>query len=148
MNHAVTKRQSQDFVAVSEQAASTLNKYVSPNAVIGDAREDVTAFIRTKEFTPNTMLALRQLVSDIGNETVLFGELAKVPNDRVRNFRNDMYLVSEALRLMQKTHQPDIAASDWAIRRNEVNGLPDSSLRNNCRWSVRRSTRQIVERMP
>ena len=59
------------------------------------------------------MLALRQLVSDIGNETVLFGELRKVPNDRVRNFRNDMYLVSEALRLMQKTHQPDIAANDW-----------------------------------
>ncbi len=49
------------------------------------------------------MLALRQLVSDIGNETVLFEELARVPNDRVRNFRNDMYLVSEALRLMQKT---------------------------------------------
>ena len=60
------------------------------------------------------MLALRQLVSDIGNETVLFGELARVPNDRVRNFRNDMYLVSEALRLMQKTHQPDISAADWA----------------------------------
>lgn len=36
------------------------------------------------------MLALRQLVSDIGNETVLFGELANVPNDRVRNFRNDI----------------------------------------------------------
>ncbi len=52
-------------------------------------------------------------MSDIGNETVLFGELAKVPNDRVRNFRNDMYLVSEALRLMQKTHQPDISAADW-----------------------------------
>jgi len=118
LNHAVTKRQSQDFVAVSQQAANTLNKYVSPNAVIGDAREDVTAFIRTKEFTPNTMLALRQLVSDIGNETVLFGELAKVPNDRVRNFRNDMYLVSEALRLMQKTHQPEIAASDWLVLSN------------------------------
>ena len=118
LNHAVTKRQSQDFIAVSEQAASTLDKYVSPNAVIADAREDVTAFIRTREFTPNTMLALRQLVSDIGNETVLFGELAKVPNDRVRNFRNDMYLVSEALRLMQKTHQPDIAAADWQVLTN------------------------------
>jgi inorganic phosphate transporter, PiT family len=64
------------------------------------------------------MLALRQLVSDIGNETVLFGELSKVPNDRVRNFRNDMYLVSEALRLMQKTHQSEIAASDWQILNN------------------------------
>jgi len=113
LNHAITNKQSQDFIAVSQQAANTLDKYVSPNAVISDAREDVTAYIRTKEFTANTMLALRQLVSDIGNETALFGELAKVPNDRVRNFRNDLYLVSEALRLMQKTHQPAIAAGDW-----------------------------------
>jgi PiT family inorganic phosphate transporter len=118
LNHAVTKRQSEDFIAVSSQAASTLDKYVSPNAVIADAREDVTAYVRTREFTPNTMLALRQLVSDIGNETVLFGELAKVPNDRVRNFRNDMYLVSEALRLMQKTHQPEIVATDWQVLTN------------------------------
>jgi inorganic phosphate transporter, PiT family len=118
LNHAVTKKQSQDFIAVSEQASNTLNKYVDPNAVIGDDREEVTDYIRTRQFTPNTMLALRQLVTDIGNETALFGELGKVPNDRVRNFRNDMYLVSEALRLMQKTHQPEIAASDWLVLNN------------------------------
>jgi inorganic phosphate transporter, PiT family len=118
LNHAVTKKQSQDFIAVSEQAGNTLNNYVNPNAVIGDDRDEVTAYIRTREFTPNTMLALRQLVTDIGNETALFGELAKVPNDRVRNFRNDMYLVSEALRLMQKTHQPNISASDWLVLSN------------------------------
>jgi inorganic phosphate transporter, PiT family len=118
LNHAITKKQSQDFIAVSEQAGDTLNKYVSPNAVIGDDRDEVTAYIRTREFTPNTMLALRQLVTDIGNETALFGELRSVPNDRVRNFRNDMYLVSEALRLMQKTHQPEIAAGDWAVLNN------------------------------
>jgi inorganic phosphate transporter, PiT family len=118
LNHAVTKQQSADFIAVSQQADGILNKYVSPNAVIADDRQEVTDYVRTKEFTPNTMLALRQLVNDIGNETALFGELGKVPNDRVRNFRNDMYLVSETLRLMQKTHQPDIAASDWAILAN------------------------------
>ncbi|HUK48038.1 MAG TPA: inorganic phosphate transporter [Terriglobales bacterium] len=118
LNHAITKKQSEDFIAVSQQTAAVLSKYVSPNAVIGDARDDVTNFIRTKEFTPNTTLALRQLVSDIGNETALFGELAKIPNNQVRNFRNDMYLVSEALRLMQKTHQPDISAADWAVLGN------------------------------
>jgi inorganic phosphate transporter, PiT family len=118
LNHAITKKESEDFVAVSQQAGNILNKYVNPNAVIGDDRDDVTAFIRTREFTPNTMLALRQLVTDIGNETVLFGELRRVPNDRVRNFRNDMYLVSEALRLMQKTHQPAIADSDWLVLNN------------------------------
>ena len=33
----------------------------------------------------------------------------------VCNFRNDMYLTSEALRLMQKTHKPDISAADWQV---------------------------------
>jgi PiT family inorganic phosphate transporter len=118
LNHAVTKRQSDDFIAVSQQAATILTKYVSPNAVVGDDREEVTEYIRTKEFTPNTMLALRQLVSDISNETVLFGELAHVPNDRVRNFRNDMYLVSEALRLMKKSGNPALNAADWKALTN------------------------------
>jgi inorganic phosphate transporter, PiT family len=118
LNHAITKKQSEDFIAVSQQASNTLNKYVNPNAVIGDDREEVTTYIRTREFTPNTMLAMRQLVTDIGNETALFGELRRVPNDQVRNFRNDMYLISEALRLMQKTHQAEIAASDWAVLNN------------------------------
>jgi PiT family inorganic phosphate transporter len=78
----------------------------------------VKDFLRNKEFTPNTTLALRQLVGDIGNETAVFGELARIPNNQVRNFRNDMYLVSEALRLMQKLHQPDISPNDWKVLAN------------------------------
>ena len=113
LNHALTRKQSDDFIAVSQQAAGILSKYVSPEAVISDSREEVTDYIRTKEFTRNTMLGMRQLVSDIGNETVLFGELAKVPNDRVRNFRNDMYVASEGLRLMKKNHQGGITELDW-----------------------------------
>jgi inorganic phosphate transporter, PiT family len=113
LNHAITHKDSEDFIAVSQQASGILSKYVTPDAVIGDEREEVTNYIRTKEFTPNTMLALRQLVSGVGNETALFGEMSKVPNDRVRNFRNDMYLASEALRLMKKTLQPQITAADW-----------------------------------
>jgi len=118
LNHAITRKQSDDFVAVSQQAAGVLTSYVTPNAVIGDEREEVTDYIRTRQFTPNTMLALRQLVTGIGNETTLFGELAKIPNDRVRNFRNDMYIASEALRLMKKTNQPAINAADWEVLDN------------------------------
>jgi PiT family inorganic phosphate transporter len=115
LNHAVTARQSQQFVQVSNQAADVLSHYVSPNAVIGDARDDVTAFIRTKQFNPNTMLALRTLVSDIGNEMSIYKELKHVPADRTPNFRNDMYVVSEALRLIQKSGTPQFAAADSAV---------------------------------
>src|SRR5579863_348169 len=77
LNHAIKPAQTQDFVAVSQQAAGVLSSYVSPNAVIGDEREEVTDYIRTREFTPNTMLAMRQLVTDIGNEMAQFKELRK-----------------------------------------------------------------------
>src|ERR1700728_2308947 len=45
LNHAITYQDSQDFIAVSQQAATVLNNYVQPGAVIGDARDDVTAYI-------------------------------------------------------------------------------------------------------
>jgi inorganic phosphate transporter, PiT family len=118
LNHAVTARQTQDFIAVSAQTAQTLDKYVVQSAAIGDPREDVTEYIRTKEFKPNTMLAMRELVNGIGTEMAIFKELKAVPQDRVRNFRNDMYLASEALRIMQRSGKPEIATADAAILKN------------------------------
>jgi PiT family inorganic phosphate transporter len=118
LNHAVTAKQSQDFIAVSKQAADTLNHYVSTDAVVGDPSSEVTDYVRTREFTPNTMVALRELVSDVGNETSLFHELRAIPQDRVRNFRNDLYLVSEALRLMQKSGNPKFTPADVDVLKN------------------------------
>lgn len=118
VNHAVTMAQTQDFVAVSEQTTRVLSKYVSPAAVVGDSRDQVTEYIRTKEFTPDTMLAMRELVNGIGTEMAIFKELKAVPPDRVRNFRNDMYVVSEGLRLMQKSGNPKFTAEDAAVLKN------------------------------
>jgi PiT family inorganic phosphate transporter len=118
LNHAVTARQSQDFIAVSTQAADTLGKYVQGSAAIGDPREDVTEYIRTKEFKPNTMLAMRGLANGIGTEMAIFKELAAVPHEQVRNFRNDMYLMSEGIRLMQRSKMPEMSAGDVAILKN------------------------------
>jgi PiT family inorganic phosphate transporter len=118
LNHAVTSRESQDFIAVSRQTADSLDKYVTPAAVVGDPRDEVTDFVRTKEFKPSTMLALRVLINDIGTEMAQFKQLADVPRQHVRNFRNDMYLVSEALRIMQKSGKPSLAAGDVAILKN------------------------------
>jgi inorganic phosphate transporter, PiT family len=118
LNHAVTAQQSQDFIAVSQQTAGVLDKYVQSSAAIGDPREDVTEYIRTKEFKPSTMLALRELINGVGTELAIFKELSKVPNDKVRNFRNDMYLVGEAIRLMLKSGVPQISASDAAVLKN------------------------------
>src|SRR5580700_11234960 len=61
------------------------------------------------------MLVLGSLVNEIGTEISQYGELKGVPQDKVRNFRNDMYVVSEALRLMKKTKQPEFSTADAAV---------------------------------
>jgi PiT family inorganic phosphate transporter len=118
VNHAVTTQQTADFVAVSTQTADALSHYVSPSAVVGDSRDELTDYIRTKQFTPNTMLALRGLINGIGTEMAQYKQLKAVPQDQVRNFRNDMYVVSEALRLMKKTGEPKFSAADSAVIAN------------------------------
>jgi PiT family inorganic phosphate transporter len=85
---------------------------------VGEPRDEVTEYVRTKKFTPETMLALRDLVSGIGTEMGIYGELRAVPQDKIRNFRNDMYIVSEALRLMQKSGKPKFAPPDAAVLKN------------------------------
>jgi PiT family inorganic phosphate transporter len=98
LNRAVTAEQTQDFVAVSQQAVTTLHKYVEPGAVMGDPTADVTEYIASRHFKPGVTLALQQLVNDLSNEVAQYKALVNVPVERVRNFRNDMYLVSEAPR--------------------------------------------------
>jgi inorganic phosphate transporter, PiT family len=118
INHAVTPQTSQDFIAVSTQTADMLGKYVSSTAVVGDSRDEVTQYIRTKKFTPSTMLALRELINGTGTETAMYKDLRAVPQQQVRNFRNDLYVVSEALRLMQKAGTPKFSEADAAILKN------------------------------
>ncbi len=118
LNRAVTPSQTQDFLAVSQQTVQVLNKYVDPSAVVADPRDDLTAYIRTKDFNANTMLALRSVVSDIGNETSIYKALKDVPSDKTRNFRNDMYVVSEAIRLIQKSGKPVFAPDEQKILGN------------------------------
>ena len=118
LNHAMGYSQVQDFAAISEQAAHVLSTYVSPNAVMGDARSDLTDYIRTKNFTPNTMLAARQLALEISHEAMEYKTLAAIPANQQQNTRNDMYVESEALRLMAKSGNPKFTPAENAILAN------------------------------
>src|ERR1700744_1689401 len=100
LNHAVTASQVQTFTAVSQQVSSSLGSYVDKNAVMADAGADLENFVTDHNFKPTTMLALRQTVNDIENEVTRYGALGKVPSNMQANIRNQMYLVSETMRLL------------------------------------------------
>src|SRR6202044_2328945 len=118
LNRAVTPSQTADFLAVSQQTVQVLNKYVDLSAVVANPPDDLTAYIRTKDFNANTMLALRSVVSDVGNETAIYKALKDVPAGKTRNFPNHMYMVSEAIRLIQKSGKPEFTSDEQKILAN------------------------------
>jgi len=115
LNKAVTPAQTQTFVAVAHQASAVLGRYASGSPVSANPRADVEAYIRTREMTAVTPRAVQQLTDIVARQVTTAGSISAVPPDLVDNVRNSMYLVSEAIRLMEKSKQPAFAADDRAI---------------------------------
>jgi PiT family inorganic phosphate transporter len=116
LNHAVTPAGVQQFITASDNAGRVLDAHVDKTGVLGaDARATVTDYIRTKDLEPDTILALRELVEDLSHEVALYKEFKAVPASQQTNVRNDMYVASEAIRLMQKNHKPAFTPAETAV---------------------------------
>jgi PiT family inorganic phosphate transporter len=119
LNHAVNPAQTQDFIAASQYAGQILDERVDKTVVpTADPRAEVTAYIRSQQLQPATIVAVRQLVANVNGEVVLYKTFKSVPAKDQTNVRNDMYLTSEALRLMAKNHSPGFTTTEAAALNN------------------------------
>jgi len=97
------------FVAVSTQAQSSLAHY-SVGSPPADPHAGAVEIVRTKSITRENMPALIALAGTIQQQVNSVHSLDKVPPGDMVNIRNEMYLVSEGLRLLGKS--PSLAVSD------------------------------------
>jgi PiT family inorganic phosphate transporter len=113
LNHTVTADDMQAFVVTSGQAIHILDAHVDPSGTLGNnPRTEVTNYIRTQQLAPDTVLALRELVRDVDQEVVQYKSFKSVPAQDQANVRNDMYVASEAIRLMEKNGNPSFTAAE------------------------------------
>jgi PiT family inorganic phosphate transporter len=128
LNHAVSPVEVQSFIAASEQAGIILDRHVDPKGILGpDPREEVTEYIRTQKLQPDTILALRELVEDLNHEVALYKVFKSVPAKDQTNVRNDMYVASEAVRLMEKNHNPSFTPAETAALTNYKSSVDKST---------------------
>jgi PiT family inorganic phosphate transporter len=119
LNHAVSAHDIEDFIASSQLASHILDRHVDPSGILGaDPKATVTNYVRTKNLQPDTILALRELVSDVNQQVSLYKEYKNVPANQQTNVRNDMYLTSEAIRIMQKSGKPAFTADENKALKN------------------------------
>jgi PiT family inorganic phosphate transporter len=62
--------------------------------------------------TEGTYPSISALVTDVSNQVQKYGSLNRVPSEVVGNTRNDMYLTSEAIRILMKDKANDLNAQD------------------------------------
>lgn len=127
LNRAMPVDQMTKFVAVAHVTQQSLaqNTNIAPPANDQAARHDLTEYVRTKTVTPQLVPALAAMTGSIGEQVKAHGTFAEVPAEQVGNVRNDMYLVSEAIRLLDKdksvTFDADTKANVTAFKK-EIDG--------------------------
>ncbi len=128
LNHAVTGRDVQDFIAVSRQAQSVVNNHVDREAVMGtDARQELTTYLQTRKVQPATMTALRELIEDVAGAVAAYGDFKHLPPSQQTNVRNDMYVTSETIRIMMKSHQGGFSGDELAVLNNYKSHIDKST---------------------
>ncbi len=101
LNRAMPLEHSVHFAAVAEVTAESLTKLATV-PVPADTKGTLTAYIRDKKYQPEVLPALAKELADMGADVRSRGELAKMPLASVSNVRNQMYLASETIRLLNK----------------------------------------------
>jgi len=103
LNRAMPASEVAAFVALAEK---TQREVAGPNpgqVTLPQARTTISDYVRTKTYSEPVNGALAALIGGVAAEVKRHGTLAQVPAEAVSNVRNDMYLMSESIRLMQKT---------------------------------------------
>jgi len=79
----------------------------------------VTDYIRPSR-SADTVLAPRELVEDLNHEVALYKEFKQFAQDQA-NVRNDMYVASEAISLMQKSDASLVKAGKQPVFSKDEN---------------------------
>jgi PiT family inorganic phosphate transporter len=108
LNRAMPVDHVTQFVAVAHVTQASLEQYAEPMLMpIAESREQLITYIRSKELTPTVVPALSTLTGHIGERVKESGSLANFSATKVANVRNDMYLVAEAIRFLDKNPETD-----------------------------------------
>ena len=107
LNRAMPESQVIEFRAIEQVTEQSLAAYTNGVQAPADFREGVAAYVRSHDLAPETIPSLIKLTSGVANQVVGYGSLSRVPIEAVDNVRNDMYLASEAIRLMLKSGKPE-----------------------------------------
>jgi inorganic phosphate transporter, PiT family len=118
LNRSLSPSQIERFEATSKTASREIANKASGYDIIGDPRSAVELYVSRHVIDEGTYPSLAILVRSVSDEFRQYGSIGKMPPSLVAEIRNDMYLVSESLRLLMRDRSSDLSADDIAKLRD------------------------------
>ena len=112
LNRALPDNAVVEFQQTAQAAAKVVDSKALGYTVLGNPRPAVTAYVAQHQINEGTYPSLAALLRDISKQVSDYGSVSKIPADAVGNTRNDMYLTSEAIRLLLKDKEADLSQAD------------------------------------
>ena len=104
LNRAMPESATPAFMQATTRATAVFDARARGTTIPqAEVREVVGAAVRDRQFSgAETYAGLAVMARDIARQVDQFGAVRRIPAAATGNVRNDMYLVSDAIRLMQK----------------------------------------------
>jgi PiT family inorganic phosphate transporter len=112
LNRAPGEGHAAQFVTSAHAASKIVEAHGAGYNITGDPRPAVTDYIHAHVISEGTYPSLAALTKQISDSVEHYGSVAKTPLDKVQNLRNDMYLASEAFRVLAKDKESELSAED------------------------------------
>jgi inorganic phosphate transporter, PiT family len=112
LNRAPGEGHAAQFVTSAHAASKIVEAHGAGYNITGDPRPAVTDYIHAHVISEGTYPSLAALTKQISDSVEQYGSVAKTPLDKVQNLRNDMYLASEAFRVLAKDKESELSAED------------------------------------
>jgi inorganic phosphate transporter, PiT family len=114
LNRALPENQVAAFAITSAAASDVIEEKTAGFNILGNPRPAVMRYVSQHKIDESTYPSLAVLVRDIASQVKQYGSLAKIPAEAVGNTRNDMYLASEAIRVLMKDKDSELSEDDIA----------------------------------
>ena len=112
LNRAPPEGHAAQFVSSAHAASKIVEAHGAGYDITGDPRPAVTDYIHAHVISEGTYPSLAVLTKQISDSVEQYGSVAKTPLDKVQNLRNDMYLASEAFRVLTKDKESELSAAE------------------------------------
>ncbi|MGA8042466.1 MAG: inorganic phosphate transporter [Terracidiphilus sp.] len=128
LNHGLTPEEIRQFLSNSAQVEHILDRKAgAAGTPTADPHAALAEYVRTRQLAPDTVADLKLVVLDLDREIARYNGVRGIPAQDQTRVRNEMYVASETLRLMDKAYAPAFTPSERSTLRSYRGSLDKST---------------------